>query len=67
MMCGSGSAKEGGKGAARGAGIGAGIYASPKEAFQGLEKLASLEPDNSLVIAYKEVYESWLDALKKVH
>jgi xylulokinase len=57
---------DGSQGAARGAGIGAGIYASPKEAFQGLEKLASLEPDNSLVIAYKEVYESWLDALKKV-
>lgn len=57
---------DGSQGAARGAGIGAGIYASPKEAFRGLEKLASKEPDPSLVIAYKEVYESWLDALKKV-
>jgi xylulokinase len=57
---------DGSQGAARGAGIGAGIYASPKEAFQGLEKLASKEPDPSLVSAYKEVYESWLDALKKV-
>lgn len=57
---------DGSQGAARGAGIGAGIYASPKEAFQGLEKLASKEPDPSLVSAYKEVYESWLEALKKV-
>ena len=57
---------DGSQGAARGAGIGAGIYASPKEAFEGLEKLASLEPDNSLAAAYKEVYESWLEALQKV-
>jgi xylulokinase len=57
---------DGSQGAARGAGIGAGIYASPKEAFQGLEKLASLEPDNSLVSTYKEVYGNWLEALKKV-
>ncbi|MCL6259897.1 FGGY family carbohydrate kinase [Aquiflexum sp. TKW24L] len=57
---------DGSQGAARGAGIGAEIYSSPKEAFQGLEKLASKEPDPSLGSAYKEVYESWLDALKKV-
>jgi xylulokinase len=57
---------DGSQGAARGAGIGAGIYASPKEAFQGLEKLASLDPDPSLVTAYKEVYENWLEALLKV-
>lgn len=57
---------DGSQGAARGAGIGAGIYGSPKEAFQGLDKLASIDPNPFLVSAYKEVYESWLDALKKV-
>lgn len=57
---------DGSQGAARGAGIGAGIYASPTEAFQGLEKLASLEPDNSLVSAYQDVYASWLEALDKI-
>jgi xylulokinase len=57
---------DGSQGAARGAGIGAGIYTSPKEAFEGLEKLASLEPENSLISTYKEVYASWLEALKKM-
>jgi xylulokinase len=57
---------DGSQGAARGAGIGAGIYTSPKEAFEGLEKLASIEPDNSLISTYKEVYSGWLEALKKV-
>jgi xylulokinase len=57
---------DGAQGAARGAGIGAGIYANAKEAFSGLEKMASFEPDPSLVSAYTEVYQSWLKALGKV-
>jgi xylulokinase len=57
---------DGAQGAARGAGIGAGIYANAKEAFSGLEKMASFEPEPSLVSAYTEVYQGWLDALVKV-
>ncbi|MDO9554421.1 xylulokinase [Rhodonellum sp.] len=57
---------DGAQGAARGAGIGAGIYASPKEAFGGLEKLASLDPEPKLVAQYAEVYANWLSALEKV-
>ncbi|QDH79183.1 carbohydrate kinase [Echinicola soli] len=57
---------DGSQGAARGAGVGAGIYASPKEAFRGLEKVASFEPDPKLVSAYKEVYEHWEASLAKV-
>ncbi len=56
---------DGAQGAARGAGIGAGIYAHPKEAFSGLEKLASFEPDTGLVQQYKEVYQRWEDYLSK--
>ena len=57
---------DGSQGAARGAGIGAGIYASPKEAFQGLDKLASIEPDVKLVYQYQDVYQGWLEVLMKV-
>lgn len=57
---------DGAQGAARGAGIGAGIYASPKEAFGGLERLASLDPEPKLIEQYAEVYANWLQALEKV-
>jgi xylulokinase len=57
---------DGSQGAARGAGIGSGIYANAKEAFAGLEKMASFEPDGSLVSAYDEVYQGWLAALGRV-
>ncbi|WP_194974266.1 xylulokinase [Aquiflexum lacus] len=57
---------DGAQGAARGAGIGSGIYSNAKEAFAGLEKMASFEPDGSLVSAYDEVYQGWLAALGKV-
>jgi xylulokinase len=50
---------DGAAGAARGAGIGAGIYASNREAFAGLEKLAVIEPDTTHVAAYREAYERW--------
>lgn len=57
---------DGAQGAARGAGIGAGIYANATEAFSGLEKLASFEPETSKIEAYKEVYGNWRKALEKV-
>lgn len=57
---------DGAQGAARGAGIGSGIYEDAKEAFAGLEKLASYQPDPTLVSAYNQVYHSWLKALGRV-
>ncbi|WP_200975818.1 xylulokinase [Echinicola sp. 20G] len=57
---------DGSQGAARGAGVAAGIFASPKDAFVGLEKVASFDPTPNLVKAYKEVYERWNENLKKV-
>ncbi|MBD8488009.1 carbohydrate kinase [Echinicola sp. CAU 1574] len=57
---------DGSQGAARGAGIAAGIYEQPKEAFVGLEKVASFDPDPILVKTYKEVYRQWEENLKKV-
>ncbi|MDR3217789.1 MAG: carbohydrate kinase [Dysgonamonadaceae bacterium] len=56
---------DGAAGAARGAGIGAGIYASNKEAFANLEKLAVIEPDISEKETYLEAYSRWKNYLDK--
>jgi len=50
---------DGAQGAARGAGIGCGIYASAKEAFAGLQKLETIEPDKSKAAQYEAAYKSW--------
>jgi xylulokinase len=55
---------DGAQGAARGAGIGCGFYKNEKEAFKGLKKLKTIEPDKKLVKTYKEIYEKWKDGLK---
>ncbi|MDR2844224.1 MAG: carbohydrate kinase [Candidatus Symbiothrix sp.] len=55
---------DGAAGAAKGAGIGAGIYASNKEAFASLEKLAVIEPDLPAEAQYQEAYERWKAYLK---
>ncbi|AWM31428.1 xylulokinase [Hymenobacter nivis] len=47
------------QGAARGAGIGAGIYASPKEAFNGLARISTVEPTPALQAQYQEAYAGW--------
>ncbi|MBW3467255.1 xylulokinase [Arthrospiribacter ruber] len=57
---------DGAQGAARGAGIGAGIYSNAGEAFAGLEKLSSFEPESSKIEAYKDVYGNWQKALGRV-
>jgi xylulokinase len=54
---------DGAAGAAKGAGIGAGIYASNKEAFASLEKLAVIEPAVSEKTQYQEAYEKWKNRL----
>jgi xylulokinase len=53
----------GAAGAAKGAGMGAGIYASNKEAFASLEKLAVVEPEPSEKERYQEAYERWKNLL----
>jgi xylulokinase len=56
---------DGATGAARGAGIGCGFYKNEKEAFIGLEKLETIEPNESLKAAYTEGYENWLKVLNE--
>ena len=55
---------DGAAGAAKGAGIGLGIYASNKEAFSSLEKLAVIEPEVELKNQYSEAYNRWKNLLK---
>ncbi len=47
------------QGAARGAGVGAGVYASPAEAFHGLERISTVEPTPALQAQYRETYARW--------
>ncbi|WP_026952650.1 xylulokinase [Algoriphagus mannitolivorans] len=57
---------DGAQGAARGAGIGAGVFQSESEAFQGLELLETLEPNQNFFEPYEEVYQHWESQLKAV-
>ncbi|MDR0232034.1 MAG: carbohydrate kinase [Dysgonamonadaceae bacterium] len=50
---------DGAAGAAKGAGIGVGIYASNKEAFASLEKLAVIEPEKDKAEQYQKAYQLW--------
>ena len=54
---------DGAAGAAKGAGIGAGIYASNKEAFASLEKLAIIEPEVESLSQYRDAYNRWKQCL----
>ncbi|GAB2713126.1 carbohydrate kinase [Hymenobacter frigidus] len=51
------------QGAARGAGVGVGIFASPAEAFGGLECILTLAPAPELQIRYQAAYARWHQAL----
>ena len=55
---------DGSIGAARGAGIGAGMYKDHDEAFQTLDKLEVITPDENNRTAYLEAYDRWKDAVK---
>ncbi|MEX2591359.1 MAG: FGGY family carbohydrate kinase [Anditalea sp.] len=57
---------DGAQGAARGAGIGAGLFPNTRDAFVGLEKVASLEPEPKLQEVYGEVYQRWNSYLEKL-
>jgi xylulokinase len=57
---------DGAQGAARGAGIGLGFYSNTDEAFSSLEKIASLDPNETLKEAYQEVYSTWKERLSQL-
>lgn len=50
---------DGSVGAAKGAGIGAGIYKDHDEAFATLERLDTIQPDESHKAEYDEAYQRW--------
>jgi xylulokinase len=56
---------DGSQGAALGAGYGAAFYSSFREAFSGLTKIMTVEPDPSKVPAYQAAYGKWREELEK--
>ncbi|MEG1585913.1 MAG: FGGY family carbohydrate kinase [Bacteroidales bacterium] len=56
---------DGSIGAAKGAGIGAGVYTDTREAFQTLEKLEVIKPDETKKEAYMAAYIRWKEQLSK--
>jgi xylulokinase len=56
---------DGAKGAALGAGVGAGIYKSFPEAFRGLTRIRTEEPDKTKTERYASAYTTWLNQLNK--
>ncbi|GAF04593.1 xylulokinase [Saccharicrinis fermentans] len=57
---------DGAAGAARGAGVGAGIYKTFEEAFGGLKKVETIEPNPQEKDATMEAYQKWKSALNKL-
>lgn len=55
---------DGAQGAARGAGIGAGIYPDYAQAFAGLHRTRTYEPETALQEPYEEIYRQWLSELQ---
>jgi xylulokinase len=51
-------------GAAIGAGVGAGIFESFPDAFRGLQRLHTEEPDPKIIPEYRDAARSWLAGLK---
>ncbi len=54
---------DGSQGAALGAGLGAGIYKSAAEAFAGLRRIQTQEPEAAKTDAYRAAYAKWKDTL----
>lgn len=55
---------DGSQGAARGAGLGAGLYATPSDAFIGLEAVETVEPSGLVSDSYGDAYQRWLTVLQ---
>lgn len=56
---------DGAIGAARGAGVGAGIYKTPEEALSSLKRIATINPNSSLIDEYEKSYQRWKGVLGK--
>jgi xylulokinase len=56
---------EGAQGAALAAGVGLGLYATPADAFVGIEPLFTVEPDDRNRSAYAHLNERWQAALSR--
>ncbi|MFZ1977779.1 MAG: FGGY family carbohydrate kinase [Bacteroidota bacterium] len=57
---------DGAQGAARGAALGVKYFTSRQEAFNGLERLRTIEPHASRSAEYKELYQKWSSALNQI-
>lgn len=57
---------DGAQGAARGAGIGVGLFSNESEAFEGLELLETIEPNEQFYDPYEEVYAHWKNQLEQI-
>ncbi len=56
---------DGAEGAARAAALGSNFYASAKEAFNGLTRVAVVEPQANLAAQYQDAYQAWVSLLPK--
>jgi len=56
---------DGSQGAARGAGIGTGIYKSPSEAFAGLDRILTVQPDAAGGRVLAAAYQNWRGFLEQ--
>ncbi|MCU0450048.1 MAG: FGGY family carbohydrate kinase [Bernardetiaceae bacterium] len=56
---------DGSQGAARAAGVGAGIFASHAEAFAGLARTRTIEPEVAQTERYQAIYARWLACLER--
>lgn len=54
---------DGAEGAARGAGLGADLYATPADAFEGLETVDTVTPRTDLASDYADAYQRWTHLL----
>jgi xylulokinase len=50
---------DGSQGAARGAGLGAELYGTPAEAFSGLRKMNTIEPNTNIAATCLNAYADW--------
>jgi len=54
---------DGAEGAARAAAMGSGFYISAREAFNGLTRVAMIEPQANLSAQYQDAYQAWVSLL----
>ena len=54
---------DGAEGAARGAGLGADVFDTRRDAFEGLERISTVEPNSAQADAYTDAYERWWSRL----